>query len=506
MRRLAFVFALLLPARAAMAEEEEIIDDPLLAVKSAPGASATPPTRAPPPPKPKLWTAAMVTRVGTQTSWDDLPGGPKDVVELRSRVLLSAAEKVSDRLKWEIGVRFDALSHAPKSHEKIVGEAAWEFEARPWEAYLDIALFDRLRLKLGNQIVSWGRLDIGSAADMLSAYDLRQGPGVDIDALRIPTPTATLTWFPSDKFQLDIGYTPFFTPHRFDVAGTNYAMIGPNAPAMFASSFARLRGQLDPSSYVALTSDLARVNAPSARPDNGEAAARAVWHAGPYDLGVTYGFLRSKVPAIALAPSLVEVLTAPSLTSAATVNAAIQNGEHLVDASYGRYHQVALDVEGAAGNFTIAGEVGFSPSRTLFVRDPGSGLPSAAQTGLAQAGLKATYAKEETLAVSAEVSVFTAMDGQPGRTYYVLGPHRRLVVGSLLAHKETHNHVIDMAVLATSSGPSVSVIPRYGYRFTDPLVLGVGAAFFGGPRGDDGSLAALQKGLDQVFVFADLRL
>ena len=56
------------------------------------------------------------------------------------------------------------------------------------------------------------------------------------------------------------------------------------------------------------------------------------------------------------------------------------------------------------------------------------------------------------------------------------------------------------------SGPSLSVIPRYGYRVTQPLVLGIGAAFFGGPRGDDGSLAALERGLDQVFVYADLRL
>ena len=502
MRRFGVAVALVFLAGPARAEDEEVIDDPLLA---KPGAGAASPHVAPPP-RPKIWSAALVTRAATQTSWDDLPGGPKDVVELRSRVLLSAAEKMSDRFSWQIGVRFDALSHAPKSHEKLIGEPAWQFEARPWEAFVDVALTRRLRLKIGNQIVSWGRLDVGSAADMLSAYDLREGPGVDVDALRIPTPTATVTWFPVDGFQLDVGYTPFFTPHRFDVSGTNYAIVGPNAPAMYSATFARLRGQLDPSSYVLLTQELGRVNAPSARPDNGEAAARAVWHAGLYDLGLTYGFLRSKLPSFTIAPALIELDTAPSLSGAATVNAAIQNGEHLIDTRYGRYHQLALDLETGVGNVTIAGEVGFTPARTLFVRDTVTALPSAVESGLFQSGIKATYAKEESLVLTAEASLFTATDAQGGRPFYVLGSRRRLGVVSLFVHKESGPHVIDGAVQGTSSGPSLSVVPRYGYRVTDPLVLGVGAALFGGARGDDASLATLQKGLDQVFVYADLRL
>ncbi len=507
MRRLALAIALLAWAPPALAQDDEIIDDPLLAKPAGAVGKPPPPRGAPPPTRPKIWSATLVTRAATQTSWDDLPGGAKDVVELRTRILLNAGEKVSERLIWQLGVRFDALAHAPKSHTKLIDEPAWQFEARPWEAYVDIALARRLRLKLGNQIVNWGRLDVGSAADMLGAYDLREGAGVDIDALRIPTPTATLTWFPWDGFQLDVGYTPFFTPHRFDVLGTNFSMVGPNTPAMFTATFAKLRGQLDPSSYVLLTQDLARANAPSARPDNGEAAARAVWHAGPYDLGVSYGFLRSKLPAFAISPALVELLAAPSLTSAGRVNAAIEAGEHLIDASYDRYHQVAFDLEGAVGSVTLAGEVGFSPSRTLFIRDRDNGFPTAQSTGLLQTGLKATYAKEETFAVSAEASLFTATDGDAaGRPYYVLGSRRRLGVASLFAHKEVGAHLFDASLQVTSSGPSFSVVPRYGYRVAEPLVLGAGAAFFGGPRGDDGSLAALQKGLDHVFVYADLRL
>src|SRR5262249_29549368 len=145
--RLAWLCAVLTWGAAAGAQEE-VIEDPLL--KAAP----PPPAPAKTPPAPQLWHLSLYSRAGTATSWDDLPGSPKDVVESRTRVLLSAGDKPSPRLKWEIGARFDALAHAPKN-----GGAAYLFEARPWEAYLDVGLADRLRLKVGNQIVAWGRLD-----------------------------------------------------------------------------------------------------------------------------------------------------------------------------------------------------------------------------------------------------------------------------------------------------------------------------------------------------------
>ena len=505
MRRAAFVVSLLLLAAPARAQEEEVIDDPMLRPTPTPTPTPGPTPPRAPPPAPQLWRLSVLSRGAMQTSWDDLPGGGKDVVEWRTRAILSAGDSPTRRLKWEVGARIDVLARAQRR-----GEPATTFEARPWEAYLDVAPWDRLRIKVGNQILSWGRLDVGSAADVLGAYDLREGPAIDIDALRIPTPTATVTWFPIDAAQLDIGYTPFFTPHRFDVAGTNYALVGPNAPAAVASAFQKLRGQLDPSSYAAITSDFARVNSPDARPDNGELGARGTWRTGPFDLAVTYGFVRSKLPSIALAPELVALLASANgttdLTAAGQVAAKIQNGEHLVTTSYDRYHQVALDMEGTAGPFTLAGEVGFSPQRTLYVRDPDTALPNAVRSAVLQTGLKATYAREETFAISAEASVITASEGAGGATYFVLGPHRRLGIAFLAVHDELGHHVLDAAALATTSGPSVSLVPRYGYKLTDAFIAGAGAAFFGGPRGDDGSLATAQRGLDQLFVYVDLRL
>jgi hypothetical protein len=138
-------------------------------------------------------------------------------------------------------------------------------------------------------------------------------------------------------------------------------------------------------------------------------------------------------------------------------------------------------------------------------------LPVPATSGLFQTGLKATWVHGDSLTVSAEGSVFAATSLPPNGsngtplTYFVLGSDRRLIVGFLAAHDAIGKHQLDLAVFGTSSGPSLSVIPRYGLQIVEPLVVGLGAAFFGGPRGDLTSIANAQKGLDQVFVFLDWR-
>jgi hypothetical protein len=513
-RRVAVVAALWFLARSARAQDE-IIDDPLLqkpapsgVLNSAAPAPAIEPEKSKPP---RLWHAVVTFRGTTQTLWDELPGGPKDVLEFRARALLSAGQTTSDRFKWELGVRFDALMHSPKS----LTQAAWDFEARPWESYVDIGVYSRLRLKLGEQAIAWGRLDVGSAADVMSAYDLREGPVIDVDALRIPTPSVLATWFPVDAFQLDIAYTPFFTPDLFDVAGTNYAVLGPNDPVLLSPVLAQLKQQLTPSSFVTLSDQLSMINAPAASPGNGDVGARATWRAGPYDLAVTYGFVRSKLPALQLAPGVAQLASAngaaAQLGAASTLEKEIDSGAPLVVARYDRYHEVAMDLEGSAGPFTLAGEVGLSPSRTLLARDPSTGLPVPAISGLAQTGLKATWVHGDSVTVSAEGSVFAATSLPPSGangaplTYFVLGPDRRLIVGFLAAHDGIGRHLLDLAVFATSSGPSITVIPRYGFQIAPPLVVGLGGAFFGGPRGDLTSIANAQKGLDQLFVFLDWR-
>ena len=131
-------------------ESDEIIQDSL----APPALPPSRPIDAQAAPR-RIWSLALETREATLTSWADSIG-PKDVVEWRTWALLRAGEDVSQRLKWEVGARADFLARAGRGSGTLLDRAAYTFEARPWEAYIDVGVLDDLRIKIGNQIIAWG--------------------------------------------------------------------------------------------------------------------------------------------------------------------------------------------------------------------------------------------------------------------------------------------------------------------------------------------------------------
>ena len=468
---------------------DEIVQDPE-APPTPPPKTSTP--QVPASERPRIWRAILETRAGALTRWADSVG-PKDVVEWRTWALLDAGEKTSNRFTWEIGARLDLLSRAERGSSTLFSHSATTFEARAWEAYVDAGVLDNLRLKVGNQIISWGKLDLESAADMLGVYDLRQGPN-DLDSMPIPTPSVVASFYPFEALSFEVGYTPFFTPDRFDVLGTNYALVGPNVPSAGSAQLAALRRQLTPATYTEFSNELARLTLPDARPDNGEVAARSTVHTRLVDIALSAGWLRSKLPAIETTAGFAQFLSAPpTLGSLASVNDSLQNGERLIVTRYDRYVQTAVDGEASVGPLTFAAEMGYTPKRPLYVYDSNNPFPSSASSGLSQIGAKVTYAGSFDTFLTAEVSLFQATDGPPPGTRYLgFELDNRLLAGLVAARKIFGRHSLD----ATG---------RYGYAIAEPLVAGIGAVAIAGPSPYDGSLGSMAKGLDQVFLFASWR-
>lgn len=496
--RAALVLASLAASRDAKAEaDEELVDDPTLHV----AASAPPPAAAPAPKR--IWHAEVVGRASTQARWD----AGEDVMELRARARLWAEDRPSRELSWAIGVRFDSLSRTKRDAGRFV-DGAYTFEARPWEAWVDVALAERLRLRVGNQIVAWGRLDLASAADVMAVRDLREGPMLDPDALRVPTPTLRMTWLAGERGSLEVAYTPFFTADRFDVAGTNWSMIGPHAPGSASALGDKLRFGLDATSFARVQDQLLVVGAPPARPDAGDVGARGVLSLGGVDFGLTYGFVRSKVPALSIDPALSAYLATGGLAESIALKDALDSGRALVDASYDRYHQLALDAEGVLGPFTLSGEVGFTPSRPLYLVDPATGLPEARRGGLAQAGTKVAWVHGDDMLLSLEGGVLALTSAPPeGRRYLLLGDRRTLSYALATLHAEPFDrHELDLAATATSSEPwSLVTLGRWLYRVSEPVAVGVGGAAFAGPRSAEPTVAAVTRGLDEVYLYVRLR-
>lgn len=80
------------------------------------------------------------------------------------------------------------------------------------EAYATVYL-DRVDLTVGNQVISWGRVDYLSPEDVLNPKDLAR-PLADPSAQKLPVPMIHATVYPDEAgvYQLEAVWIPRFTP------------------------------------------------------------------------------------------------------------------------------------------------------------------------------------------------------------------------------------------------------------------------------------------------------
>jgi hypothetical protein len=470
--------------------QEETIDDPA-AHPSAVVAPAAPEVKV------DVWH-----RTAVDTAWSRDPAAPalsEDVVRSWLRTSLSTSGGTT--LRYSLDVRLDLEARAKRGLER----PTYLYDAVPMAAWLEIPFGQKARLRIGEQIVSWGRMDLASAADVLEHRDLRYGPTIDPTWVRLPTPTARVDVSLHRAFDLSLAWSVVAQPHRFELAGTSWAVLGPGilGTASGRDALDRIARASDASSFVRVQDAFVQSSSSAPRIDGGELATRGTFHLGGADLAFTYGYVRSKIPVVIADRALVDVLTVGNLASALNLVSALEEGRPLIATEYPRYHQLALDLEGTAGPLVISWELGFTPSRPLFVPDPTS-LPRRVDSGLAQAGLRVQWTRGETFALVMESDYFV-----PTRRERFVILDRALFAVLASVRKTIDKHVFELGALFTNSGPSLFVSPRYGYDLTDAWTVGLGGSFFPKLRSarsaDAITLADVQVGRDFVEAFVRFR-
>jgi len=477
---------------------EEVIDDP----------TSNKPTAAVVAPAPDPFHIDMWSRTTIDTHWSRDPIAPvlsEDVVRSWLRTSLSVAGETSSTLRYRLDVRLDLEARAKKGMTR----GAYLYDAVPLAAWVDVPLGERVRVKAGEQIVAWGRMDLASAADVLDRRDLRAGPTVDPSWTRLPTPTVRADWHASKLFDVTLAWSVVSRPHRFELAGSSWALLGPGIIGKIPGrdGFQRAAAATDASTFVRVQDAFVQGSSATPRIDGGDVATRAVAHLGGADLALTYGYARTKLPVVDLHPALLNLLTVGNLSSVTEFARALDAGERLIDMRYPRYHQLAVDLEGNAGPFVLSWELGFSPRKPLYVNTP-SGIPGAENTGVAQTGVRAQYTRGETFALVAEGDYFVATE-RAETGYFLAGPRRSLLVGTLAARDTfAKRHAVEGAAVVTSSGPSLLLSARYGYELSDTFTVGVGGTFFPrlrAARAGETTVADVQVGRDFFEVFIRAR-
>lgn len=130
---------------------------------------------------------------------DDSPHD--NVSSLKSSLLLDYEHKFVNGFKFKTNAKayYDAI-YDIRGTEKYSKDERDELksEIELFDAYLEGSLSDKLDMKLGRQVVVWGRSDTIRITDVLNPLDNRRPGMVDIEDLRLPVAMAKLDYFVGD--------------------------------------------------------------------------------------------------------------------------------------------------------------------------------------------------------------------------------------------------------------------------------------------------------------------
>jgi len=120
---------------------------------------------------------------------------------LKSSLFLDYEYKFENKFKFKTNAKayYDAI-YDLRGSEKYSSNELDELrsEAELFDAYIDGSLSDNLDIKLGRQVVVWGRSDTIRVTDVLNPLDNRRPAMVDIEDLRLPVTMAKFDYFVGD--------------------------------------------------------------------------------------------------------------------------------------------------------------------------------------------------------------------------------------------------------------------------------------------------------------------
>lgn len=265
-----------------------------------------------------------------------------------------------------------APSHSDTTFNGFNGESIrGVIEPQLYEAY--VGLFSpRLDVRIGQQRLAWGNADFLSPNDVMNARDLRD-PFLSEDELRhIPTLMVRADW--------DLGFAtlqgviePAFTPDRYDVYGSNWAAVQPDAPR-WARGLSNLAGRsLDPSLQEPAQRLLQATRYPKSDFTAPVLGGRLFWSVAGLDVNYyyQYGF---DGPLVEIDPSFAASLAQIDWSSAGLSDlqpwlAAIDAGQQPLSVTFVRRHHAGVDMATTVGPVALRLDAAYRTKRVFLRRD-----------------------------------------------------------------------------------------------------------------------------------------
>jgi hypothetical protein len=265
-----------------------------------------------------------------------------------------------------------APAHAATTFDGVNGQSVrgvlepelYELYAGFFTPYLDV--------RIGQQRVAWGNTELACPNDILNARDLRDPILSEIELQHVPTFML--------RADLDLGFAslqgiaePVYTPDRYDVYGSNWAAVQPDAPVWARGLSNLAQRSLDPT----LQESAQRLFLATRYPKNDLTApvlaARLSWTLAGVDVNhyYQYGF---DGPLIKIDPAFAASLASIDFNHAGLADLepwllAIDAGQQPLQVTYIRRHHVGTDVATTLGPVALRLDAAYESKRVFFRRD-----------------------------------------------------------------------------------------------------------------------------------------
>jgi hypothetical protein len=230
----------------------------------------------------------------------------------------------------------------------------------------------RLDVRIGQQRIAWGKGDFVSPNDVMNARDTRDPFVGETELLHLPTFAI--------RADLDLGigtlegvFSPVFTPDRFDVSGSNWAAIQPDAPTWVRGVANLIDRSTDASLRPTVQRLLSATNYPKSDFSEPVVGARWTWNLSRADVSYyyQYGF---DGPLLEVDPALVTSLRSLDYSQAGLADLepllrAIDAGQAPIRLSYLRRHHVGMDASTTWGPLAFRVDTAFDSKRAFIRRD-----------------------------------------------------------------------------------------------------------------------------------------
>lgn len=252
------------------------------------------------------------------------------------------------------------------------------------EFYTDLH-FSRFDLRLGQQLVTWGRTDVIAPTDTINSVNVNYMIDSELGHYKIPNLMAKADYYWT-HVNLEAIFIPFFRPAAVNFVGGDWALLGNRIPVSMLTGYldeSQLGRQFlvllnrqypgwDEELEETLSSERINVFGPSTPSDDlehWELATRLGFNFGPVAWSGSYFYAFDDMPTLYFSRDAMDLFTsmAENQTSADLLDRLLRlDPWELFESRYERFHQFGLDFEANLGPSVLRAEGTYIVNRRLY--------------------------------------------------------------------------------------------------------------------------------------------